>query len=34
METWSPVMDLSRSRVDDAVVLQAGHAVSRLWDSC
>lgn len=34
METWLLVMGLSRSRVDEGVVLQAGHAVSSLWDSC
>lgn len=34
METWLPVMDLSHSRVVDAVVFHAGHSVSSFWDSC
>lgn len=34
METWLLVMDLSHSRVGDAVVLHAGHAVPSFWDCC
>lgn len=34
METWLLVMDLSHSRVVDAVALHAEHPVSSFWDSC